>query len=49
MDLVKLTKRPPRATHKQMTKFHTDEYIDFLSRITPETAQDLTGDGTRCA
>ena len=30
--------RPPRATRQQMTKFHTDEYIDFLSRVTPESA-----------
>ena len=39
--------RPPRATRQQMTKFHTDEYIDFLSRVTPESAPKLTGDGTR--
>lgn len=42
-----LTQRPPRATREQMTKFHTDEYIDFLSRVSPETVQELTGDGTR--
>lgn len=40
--------RPPRATREQMMRFHTDEYIDFLSRVSPETAQELTGDGTRC-
>lgn len=40
--------RPKRATREQMTAFHTDEYIDFLSRVTPETVSELTGDGTRC-
>lgn len=42
-----LTQRPKRATKEDMTKFHTDEYIDFLSRVSPETVQELTGDGTR--
>ena len=42
-----LTQRPKRATKEDMTKFHTDEYIEFLSRVTPETVQELTGDGTR--
>ena len=32
-----------------MTAFHTDEYVDFLNRVTPETAEDLTYHGTRCA
>lgn len=31
-----------------MTRFHTDEYVHFLSRVTPETAEDLTYHGTRC-
>ncbi|WFC97698.1 histone deacetylase [Malassezia yamatoensis] len=39
--------RPKHATKEDITKFHTDEYIDFLSRVTPETVQELTGDGTR--
>ncbi|RKP27374.1 hypothetical protein SYNPS1DRAFT_12767, partial [Syncephalis pseudoplumigaleata] len=30
--------RPERATARRMTRFHTDEYIDFLQRVTPETA-----------
>ncbi|KAI9346534.1 hypothetical protein BDR26DRAFT_855718 [Obelidium mucronatum] len=28
--------RPIPATVKEMTKFHSDDYIDFLSRATPE-------------
>ncbi|EJD50035.1 hypothetical protein AURDEDRAFT_161056 [Auricularia subglabra TFB-10046 SS5] len=33
--------RPKRATALQMTAFHTDEYIDFLTKVTPETCQEL--------
>ncbi|BEJ17007.1 hypothetical protein CspHIS471_0604080 [Cutaneotrichosporon sp. HIS471] len=40
--------RPRRATKTDMTKFHTDEYIDLLEAVTPETAEALTGGGTRC-
>lgn len=40
--------RPRRATREQMTAFHTDEYVDFLSRVSPETMQDLTGDMKLC-
>lgn len=31
-----------------MTRFHTDEYVDFLNRVTPDTAMDMTGGGARC-
>lgn len=40
--------RPTRATNLQMTRFHSDEYIDFLERVTPETVEELSGNGTRC-
>lgn len=36
-----LAQRPPRATVKEMTKFHSDEYIDFLYRVTPENMNDF--------
>lgn len=39
--------RPKRATPEVMTAFHTDEYIHFLNRVTPETAEELTYHGTR--
>ncbi|CEL59583.1 histone deacetylase 1/2 [Rhizoctonia solani AG-1 IB] len=39
--------RPRRATQLDMTRFHTDEYIDFLGKVSPETAEELTGNGTR--
>lgn len=31
-----------------MTKFHTDEYVDFLTRVTPEVVDQMSGHGTRC-
>lgn len=31
-----------------MTRFHTDEYIDLLEAVTPETADAMTGGGIRC-
>ena len=30
-----------------MTRFHTDEYVDFLSKVTHENARRLTFHGTR--
>ncbi|GAA5850979.1 hypothetical protein JCM8547_009145 [Rhodosporidiobolus lusitaniae] len=43
MDVI----RPDRCTPHEMTRFHTDEYIDFLSRVTPETFDEMTGHGSR--
>jgi histone deacetylase 1/2 len=40
--------RPKRAAPEVMSSFHTDEYVHFLNRVTPETAEDLTYHGTRC-
>ncbi|KAI0658699.1 histone deacetylase [Cubamyces menziesii] len=39
--------RAKRATAETLTRFHTDEYIDFLSKVTPENARRLTYQGTR--
>lgn len=38
--------RPRRATSKDLTTFHSDEYIDFLMRVTPETVQQMSGEGS---
>ncbi|KAL7420154.1 hypothetical protein Q5752_005120 [Cryptotrichosporon argae] len=40
--------RPRRARPEDMTRFHSDEYIEFLEEVTPETAEALTGGGVRC-
>ncbi|OWZ64839.1 hypothetical protein AYX14_03370 [Cryptococcus neoformans] len=39
--------RPRRATKTDMTRFHTDEYIELLQNVLPENADALTGNGTR--
>ncbi|KAJ2808024.1 Histone deacetylase rpd3 [Coemansia guatemalensis] len=31
--------QPPRATAREMTRFHTDDYIEYLQRVTPELAE----------
>jgi len=38
MDLLALVQAPPRASERDMTRFHADEYINFLKTITPEIA-----------
>ena len=43
-----MQQKPPRATPEEMTRFHTDEYIDFLQNVTPETAADLTRNHEIC-
>jgi histone deacetylase 1/2 len=40
--------QPPRATERDLTRFHSDEYIEFLRRITPETAQKQLDQLQRC-
>lgn len=40
--------RPRRAGKGEMTRFHSDEYVDFLERVTPETVEAMTGGGVRC-
>ncbi|EIW60308.1 histone deacetylase RPD3 [Trametes versicolor FP-101664 SS1] len=39
--------RAKRASAETMTRFHTDEYVQFLSRVTPENAPQLSYQGTR--
>ena len=33
--------RATPATIKEMTKFHSDDYIEFLHRITPEHTDEI--------
>ncbi|KIR97980.1 histone deacetylase 1/2 [Cryptococcus deuterogattii 2001/935-1] len=39
--------RPRRATKTDMTRFHTDEYIELLESVLPENVDALTGNGSR--
>lgn len=34
--------RPFRATAQDMCRFHTDDYIDFLQRVTPQNVHEFT-------
>ena len=40
--------RPSPATVLEMTKFHTDDYIDFLKRVTPESLDDVAKHQQKC-
>jgi len=31
-----------------MTQFHTDDYIDFLSRVTPDNMEALNKEQAKC-
>ncbi|CAD6925437.1 unnamed protein product [Tilletia controversa] len=41
------TRNEASATPNELTRFHTDEYVDFLRMVTPETVAILTGDSAR--
>jgi histone deacetylase 1/2 len=40
--------KPKRASPEAMTAFHTDEYIHFLSSVTPETVEKMQYQRARC-
>lgn len=41
--------RPHLASAEEMTAFHSDDYVDFLRRVTPETVKTFTAQQQRCA
>lgn len=41
--------RPERATEADMTKYHSDEYINFLKTITPDNITENSKLMSRCA
>jgi histone deacetylase 1/2 len=46
---IKLTaQRAKPATKREMSQFHTDEYVDFLYRITPDNANQFAKEQTKC-
>lgn len=36
---LRTEQRAKPATRKEMAQFHTDEYVDFLSRVTPDLVE----------
>lgn len=41
-------KRAKPATKREMTQFHSDEYVDFLSRITPSNMNQFIKEQHKC-
>jgi len=39
--------RAKRASAETMTRFHTDEYIEFLSKVTPDNVEELMSQRSR--
>lgn len=48
LDKCMVMREPKEADKVDMTRFHSDEYVDFLERVNPENGQALTGQGSRC-
>lgn len=51
--LIKITnntvlQRAKPANKWEMTQFHTDDYIDFLSRVTPENMEQYQKEQAKC-
>jgi histone deacetylase 1/2 len=43
-----MRQRAKPATKREMSQFHTDEYVDFLHRINPENAHQFAREQVRC-
>lgn len=43
-----LVQKPHRATSAEMTKFHSTDYIEFLSRVSPDTLKTYQSQMTKC-
>jgi histone deacetylase 1/2 len=42
------TQKPHFASQEEMAAFHADDYIDFLRRVTPDTAKDYASQMGKC-
>ena len=40
--------RAKPATKQEMCQFHTDEYVEFLSKVTPENMESFAKEQGRC-
>lgn len=40
--------RAKPATKREMSQFHTDEYVDFLHRVTPENVDAYVREQSKC-
>jgi len=46
--LNRTLKRAKPATKREMTQFHSDEYVEFLSRITPSNMNSFVKEQHKC-
>lgn len=44
-----LYQRAKPATKREMTQFHSDEYVEFLSRVTPGNMNSYIKEQHKCA
>jgi acetoin utilization deacetylase AcuC-like enzyme len=40
---------PHRASAEELARFHSDDYIDFLRRVTPENVKAFSAQMQKCA
>jgi histone deacetylase 1/2 len=40
--------RPRMATAEELSRFHSDDYVDFLRRVTPENCKALSSQMQKC-
>jgi len=40
--------RAKPATRKEMAQFHTDDYVDFLSKVTPDNMEEFLKEQAKC-
>lgn len=46
--LTMVFQRAKPATKREMSQFHTDEYVDFLHRITPDNEHQFAKEQVKC-
>lgn len=46
--LIHLVQRAKPATKREMTQFHSDEYVDFLSKINPSNMNSFIKEQHKC-
>lgn len=48
VNLLCISQRAKPATKREMTQFHSDEYVDFLSKITPVNMNSFIKEQHKC-
>ena len=45
---LRVLQRPPLVDHTELTRFHSDDYINFIRGISPDNMQDHLRELQRC-